>query len=568
MDLGVSGLASGFDWRSLVDQLADVERLPQSRLRTEQQQLRSRNTAYGSLVTELKSLQSKASELKEPNLFLSRSTSVDDPTLARASVLSGAVQGTFTFQFTQLATAARQLGQAGAGKALSTTDDVTSLVLSDAGFSAGITAGTFSVNGKQVSVAPSDTLQQVFDNINSATGGAVSGSYDAVSDRIVLTSAGEIVLGSATDTSNFLQATKLNNNGSGTITSSGELGGIRLAASLGSANFSTALTDDGAGQGSFKINGVAVAWSTTDSVSDVLKRINDSGAGVLASYDTINDRFVVTNKTTGDMGMALEDVTGNFLAASRLGAGSLERGKDLLYSVNGGGQLRSHSNTVSEDTSGITGLTVTALKEGAAATVSVTSDTDTIKKALAGFIEQYNKVQTLIDSQTAVTTAADGKVTAGTLANESEVNELAGRLRGLTFGTAAGLGSTLDRLEKLGYDSNSDDNSLALKNAETLDQVLRDNPGAVSDLFTHGTSGLATKLDSFLKQLVGDDGSLLAKQDSLTRQASGIDTQVSDLERLVQSNRQAMIDRFVAMEEAQAQISQQLQFLKQNLGIT
>ena len=35
-DLSVSGLASGFDWKSLVSQLADVERAPQAQLRREQ----------------------------------------------------------------------------------------------------------------------------------------------------------------------------------------------------------------------------------------------------------------------------------------------------------------------------------------------------------------------------------------------------------------------------------------------------------------------------------------------------------------------------------------------------
>ena len=29
MDLGVSGLASGFDWKTLVDQMIDVQRAPE-----------------------------------------------------------------------------------------------------------------------------------------------------------------------------------------------------------------------------------------------------------------------------------------------------------------------------------------------------------------------------------------------------------------------------------------------------------------------------------------------------------------------------------------------------------
>ena len=52
MDLGLAGLASGFDWRSLVDKLADVERTPQKRLRAEQSTLQNRNNAFGSVKTQ------------------------------------------------------------------------------------------------------------------------------------------------------------------------------------------------------------------------------------------------------------------------------------------------------------------------------------------------------------------------------------------------------------------------------------------------------------------------------------------------------------------------------------
>jgi hypothetical protein len=40
------------------------------------------------------------------------------------------------------------------------------------------------------------------------------------------------------------------------------------------------------------------------------------------SYDRITDRFTLTNKVTGNLGVAMEDVTGNFLAAAGLTTGS------------------------------------------------------------------------------------------------------------------------------------------------------------------------------------------------------------------------------------------------------
>jgi flagellar hook-associated protein 2 len=147
------------------------------------------------------------------------------------------------------------------------------------------------------------------------------------------------------------------------------------------SNLAATIDDGGSGAGAFSINGVTINFSATaDSVTDVINRINDSGAGVVASYDAANNRFTLTNKNTGDEGIAVQDVTGNFLAATGLAGGALQRGTNLQYSVNGGGTLTSQSNTINSATSGITGLSVTALAVGSTA-ISVQSDTSTISTA-------------------------------------------------------------------------------------------------------------------------------------------------------------------------------------------
>ena len=81
-------------------------------------------------------------------------------------------------------------------------------------------------------------------------------------------------------------------------------------------------------------------------------------------------------------------------------------------------------------------------------------------------------------------------------------------------------------------------------------------------IFADGTNGLAVKLGAYLERTVGDDGTLPARQTNLTKQAAAIDTQVRDMERVVQANRQRLLDSFVAMETAQANISNQLKYLQ------
>jgi flagellar hook-associated protein 2 len=567
MDLGLSGLVSGLDWRTLVDKLADVERVPANRLRAEQTTLQQQNTAYTTLKTQLSELQNRVTLLQDPGFFDSRQAAASDAALASAVAGVSAALGAYSFNFIQLATAARQMGAPGAGSSLNATNDVSGLVLSEAAFASSITGGTFTVNGRQLTIATANTLQEVFDKISVATSGAVTGSYNAATDRITLSSAGPIVLGSATDSSNFLQVTRLHNNGTGTISSAAELGVIRQSASLTTANFATAISDGGAGAGEFRINGVAITFAETDSVAAVLKRINDSTAGVAASYDTVSDRFVLTNKTTGDMGIALEDVTGNFLAATGSTGGTLERGQNLRYTVNGGSELISQSNTITEASSGVAGLSVTATAAGTA-TVTVSSDTAKIKQAITDFLTEYNKVQSVIDAQTASTTDAKGKVTAGLLANDSEASAIASQLRRLVTDQIPGVEALLKRLDDLGIVSNGNDNTLKLDDEAKLDAALGEKLTAVRSLFADSAQGLAVKLNSYLDRLVGDDGALPGKQDKLTRAASAIDTQIADLERLVQANRERMISSFIAMETAQSQINQQLQFLQQRFGST
>ena len=569
MDLGISGLASGFDWRTFVDQIVEVERAPQQRLLQEQSLIEQRKNAYSAINTQLAVLQNRLTALKNPSLFESRSTQVSDENAASITASAGTPLGKFSFSFAQLAAAAKFSGATNIGSPLSATNDVSAVVLSSAGFATAVVPGRFTINGHQITVTATDSLQDVFTAIEMATAGTVTGAYDSASDSISLSSSsGEIVLGSATDTSNFLKAAKLFNNGTATVTSSGSLGGVKRAATLADGNFATAIDDGGAGEGLFRINGIEITFnSTTDSLNNVIARINDSDAGVTASYDQVNDRFVLTNKETGDVGIHVEDVTGNFAAATGLTSGALERGKNLLYSINGGGTLVSQTNVITEESSGIAGLNITALSESSV-TVTVNSDTEAVKSAIKSFIEEYNKTQSILETNTASSTDAKGKVTAGTLSGESDASELASRLRSMAYGVISALAVDMNQLADLGIKTNGTDNNLEIEDETLLDAALANNLGGLKALFTDETSGLAVRLDAFVEKTIGEDGTLADKDASLTQQIAGIDTQIIDLERIVESNRLRLIDSFVAMETAQAQISQQLQFLTQRFGGT
>ena len=569
MELGLAGLASGFDWRSLVDKLSDVERTPQKRLRAEQSTLQNRNNAFGSIKTQLNVLKNRVAALSSNEVLQARKATVSDSTVLTANAAPGSASGTFEFNITQLATASKNVGASGIGANLYPSNNVSSGTLASKGFNPPITAGTFTVDGAQITVDPSvDTLQDVFDRIDAASQNKIQGSYSAVDDKISLRRVGgpqpTLVIGSATDTSNFLSVARLANNGTNQIDSATSLGSITPTATLNAANFQTAISDGGAGAGEFKINGVSISFNASaDSVQNLMDRINASSAGVTISYDRINDQFTLTNKVTGNLGVAVEDVTGNFLEAAGLITGAnFQAGKDLLFSINNGPQLSSHSNTLTSEATGIDGLSINVLKTGTS-TVSLASDSSTIKGAIKSFIDDYNRAQSTIDSLTSSSTDSAGKVTRSTLAGDTDANEIASKLRGIAFNQATGLSGVLNSLAKIGIDTTGDNDLLNLEDETALDAAIANNLSGLKTLFNDPTNGIATKLSAYLDNTIGEDGTLIARQDALTKQSSEIDTQVTDLEKRVQANRQRLIDSFVQMETAQSSLNQQLKFLQQ-----
>lgn len=569
--LAVSGLASGMDWQTTVQELATAERAPETQWKATQTTINNQNSAFTSIQGDLALLQTDMQSLQDPSLYESSAATTSNSSVATATAASGTTPGSYAFNISQLATAALITGTSNISQSLSPDGNLSAITVGTAGFATPVTAGTFTVGGNQVTLNTTDSLQQVFDNIATATNNTVTASYDSGTDKITLTSSdnSEIVLGSAADTSNFLQVAGLYNNQSGSVSSNAALGRVQLSASMANADLATAITDGGSGQGQFTINGVSISYdASTDSVQDVLDRINGSSAGVTASYDSLNNRFLLTNNSTGDVGITMQDVTGNFLAATGLSAGTLTRGQNLLYTLNGSSQqFVSQSNTIAQASSTISGLSVTAVGTGQV-TVNVNHDTSGITAAIQNFIKDYNAVQSYISSQQTVTTASDGTVTAGLLTGDQTANDIASSLRSLSFsgGFAPGSSNTISTLSALGIQTNSKDNTLSLSDSTALDSALANNLNGVKAFFSDPTNGLATQLNNYINSAIGDNGTLLVHEGTLSSQSGDITTQISNLENKITSDTSQWTTEFENMEQAQAQVNQELTYLSEQVS--
>lgn len=560
--LQLTGLASGLDWKSLVDQLIQLERTPATQLEIEKITNTSRLTSLSTVGTRLSELKTAADALKEAGLFSGRTATFGGTTTWTASAADATASGSHTFVVSNLATQARLTGGADIGTGIATTNDVSGVTISSMGTSTAVTAGEFTVNGARVTVDPTDSLQDLFDAISTATGGDVTASYDAATDRITLTSGSgtPVQLGAANDTSNFLTVARLFNNGTDSVSSAGSLGSVSSTATLENARLRTAITAvDGDGKGSFTINGVAIEYDIhTDSLSTVLARINASSAGVTASFDSASDRVILTNKATGDLGISVNEAAGGLLGALGLTSGTtFSAGENAAFTINGGSTLYSTSNTFTEDTHGIPGLSVTATSEDTQ-TVTIAADTAEMKSKIETFITKFNAVQSFIDDQTRITTT-NGKVTAGNLSSNREVQNWAQQLRRAAFSAVSGLTGTVQRLEHLGIDFTAGTSQLAIKDPTKLEAALRDHPNDVEAFFSTASTGFVAQLDSLFTSYIGVNGNgglLDSQKTSLTKANSGIDEQIAAIERRLEMRREQMEAAFMAMETAQSKLQQ------------
>lgn len=528
-----------------------IEAAPVTRIQKEQATNTQQGSALSGLGTRLDTLRSSAQALKDATLFARRTASsgTADSTWT-ATATSGFAPGSHTFAVSQLATQARREGAADITGGLSASDDVSGTTLATLSTAVAITAGTFSVNGEKITVATTDSLQDVFDAIAAATDGDVTAAYDSAADKVTLTGTGTITLGAANDTSNLLAVLKLANNATTSVTSSGTLGAMRSGATLATAGLRTAV--GGAGAGTFTINGTSIAYDTaTDTLAALLKRVNASGAGVTASYDAVNDRVVLANQVTGDLGIAVTDDANGILAALGLAAGATSvRGQDAALTVDGGATLTSRSNTLDGAAHGLSGLAVT-VDSVSTQTITVAADTGTMRDKIDDFVSAYNAVQAFIDEKTRITTSG-GKVTTSVLSKNQEIQAWSRQLRSLAFG-AVSVAGTVTRLDHLGLDFTGT-GTLEVTDAARLEAALAGQATDVEDFFTHATTGFAAKFDTLLDSL-GDYND--SAQQRLTEANTDLDRQIEDLQRRLAQQREVMTNSFIAMESAQSRIQQQ-----------
>lgn len=377
-------------------------------------------------------------------------------------------------------------------------------------------AATNVLAAAQTSGTVASTLTGMMNAINASGTGVTASLVNDASGRpnlLQLTSASPISLGAGDDTSNFLTATHLAESTAGTTrTSTRPLGVTNTGLSLQNARLTTAP----AASGSFTINGVSFTYdSTSDSIGNLLTRINGSAAGVTATFDTTTDRLQLTSNTTGGSSIALADVSGNFLAATKVLAATQSLGTPASYQIDGGAVRTAVSNTITDALPGIT-LTLKDVTTQSL-TVQVAADMSGVTKGIQDFVNQYNQTMKMIDQATYIDAANKGAKN-GVLVGDSALSRLQQQLKSQIAADVPGLDVTMNSLEDLGLNfgavgSKPGSTTTLLFDTAKFTTAMQNNPEQVRKLLSgFQASGSLTDGGTILASvsgrpsIVGDSG--------------------------------------------------------------
>ena len=183
----VSGLSSGFDWSSMIDQLMQLDHKKVDLVGDQKTKYENQLSEWQSFNTKLLSLKTAAGALNDPDDFsvytsnmTSDSSTVDASDILSVSTSSLASKGSYTIKVSSLATAQKL-----SSRPFSSSSDALGASY----------AGDILINGVAVSINVTDSLADVRDKINNANAGTTATgvsativSYGANDYRLTLTS--------------------------------------------------------------------------------------------------------------------------------------------------------------------------------------------------------------------------------------------------------------------------------------------------------------------------------------------------------------------------------------------
>ena len=512
-NVSFSGLRSGIDFRQAVDSIMEARRIPVDRLETKIDDNTAKIAALNDLGDRLSGLRESVNVLRGAlsvdrstdvfaskqaflNAFRSDSATASEPTsLMGVNVTNRAEVGTHDVEVLQRATAHR----VASATANSQTDTL------EAAFAAtGPVAGDITINGQTITVQAGDSLIDLRDRINNANSGdtptgvtasivQVSGSAftltlsaDDTGQEMTLADAGtdtvlnDIGVLNGTAVANELQAAQ-----NAKLKADGLTVANALQSGLTVANADTPIDAATGGPQTLAFTHAGENYSisyddSVDSLRDLANRIdmavgtNDADA---VSAAVVEDGGVFSLQISGDDGAAVTVTTDT-------------GGLGLVNATGAERVITRDSNTIDDLFQGMT-VDLFKAEPGTTVEIGVERDLNSVKTAIADFVDAYNSVKQYLNAQReefALEGMDEDEV--GALAGNRVLSDIEADLSSVFSLGAQNVSGTLQVLGQIGIDFVDNDDVSNPTRADTLEideaelnEALLNNPDQIRELF-------------------------------------------------------------------------------------
>ena len=425
----------------------------------------------------------------------------------------------------------------------------------------GITDGTFSlgINGdmKHINVSSTDTLQNLFSRISSASNGSVTASVTS-DGKIKLSAADgvELIAGTSTDSSNLVTIFNLVSDGSNTI-----LGGT----SQYKVSSNSKLTDSGLfrlgniTEGTFTIGNAVFTITSDTTINSLIGEINRSeDANASAYWDNINGKMVITSSSTGASYVNIQSGTSNIAevfglvvndnSVERLATYNQELGDNAIITVNGT-RIVSTSNTITPDISRIQGLTLNIkdVTEGEYVTISVERDTQSIIDAVQDTLDAYNTLIAQLSSALSIT---------GNLHGDTALTGLKNQITSIFTSKAQNGTKFFRNLAAVGITTEAPSSAMPADiyslylDTEKFEKALEESEDDVKLLLvgTPDDPGILTRVENIISDMLESYGYFASKDRSLARQIDNIDKKILKAQNQADRYKATLERKFQNME--------------------
>lgn len=324
------------------------------------------------------------------------------------------------------------------------------------------------------------------------------------------------------------------------------------SATIASGAFSLAITTPAS---SGTTTNIAVSTLTPTGIASAINAQTDT-TGVTA-------RLINVSATGTSVKIVLEGKTGaantfafssNLTGAEALGGGALANkvlsAANLSVTMNGISVQR--DNNSPSDL--VEGMKLT-FKTASTANIVVNEDTSSLKNSLNTMIQAHNDFLTLTDYL--VGEADPDDELAGSLSGEkSTINLIKNRIRTALASTSEAASNGIGTLRQIGLETKLG-GTLSLK-AATFDAIMLTNFDDIRTMLTADTNGqtsfstsdkgLALTISESLDTLVGETGSIKAKETNAAKDIVRYDEQLVDLNERFESIKARYLKQFAAME--------------------